>query len=68
MAAPEGIANLDVVVDSARVYVTGEGNIGTSAFLTVVAYDRATGTRSWRTDANPPTGLAYGTRIALGPD
>lgn len=68
VAAPEGIANLDVVVDSARVYVTGEGNIGTSAFLTVVAYDRATGTRLWRTDANPPTGLAYGTRIALAPD
>ena len=68
VAAPEGIANLDVVVDSARVYVTGEGNIGTSGFLTVVAYDRATGTRLWRTDANPPTGLAYGTRIALAPD
>ncbi len=68
VAAPEGIANLDVVVDAARVYVTGEGNIGTSEFLTVVAYDRATGTRLWRTDANPPTGLAYGTRIALTPD
>ena len=68
VAAPEGIANLDVVVDAARVYVTGEGNIGTSGFLTVVAYDRATGTRLWRTDANPPTGLAYGTRIALAPD
>ena len=68
VAAPEGIANLDVVVDAARVYVTGEGNIGTSEFLTVVAYDRATGTRLWRTDANPPTCLAYGTRIALTPD
>ena len=68
VAAPEGIANLDVVVDATRVYVTGEGNIGTSGFLTVVAYDRATGTRLWRTDANPPTCCAYGTRIALAPD
>jgi hypothetical protein len=68
VAAPEGIANLDVVVDAARVYVTGQGNVGTSWFLTVVAYDRATGTRLWRRDANPPTGLAYGTRIALAPD
>ncbi len=68
VAAPEGIANLDVVVDSARVYVTGQGNIGTSGFMTVIAYDRATGTRLWRSDVNPPTCCAYGTRIALAPD
>ena len=68
VAAAEGIANLDVVVDATRVYVTGEGNVGTSGFLTVVAYDRATGARLWRTDANPPTCCAYATRIALAPD
>jgi PKD repeat protein len=55
-------------VDTTRVYVTGEGNIGTSAFLTVVAYDRATGSRLWRTNANPPTCCAIGQRIALAPD
>ena len=68
VAASEGIANLDVVVDATRVYVTGEGNVGTSGFLTVVAYDRATGTRLWRTDANPPTCCAYASRIAMAPD
>ena len=68
VAAPEGIANLDVVVDATRVYVTGEGNVGTSGFLTVVAYDRATGARLWRTDANPPACCAYATRIAKAPD
>ncbi|CAN5607109.1 hypothetical protein BH10ACI3_BH10ACI3_00350 [soil metagenome] len=68
VSAPEGIANLDVVVDATRVYVTGEGNVGTSGFLTVVAYDRATGARLWRTDANPPVCCAYATRIAKAPD
>ena len=48
--------------------MTGEGNVGTSGFLTVVAYDRATGARLWRTDANPQTCCAYATRIALAPD
>ena len=66
--APEGTAALDVVVDANRVYVTGQGNVGTSGFLTVIAYDRATGTRLWRTDANPPTCCAYGSRIALASD
>ncbi|MBL0125841.1 MAG: hypothetical protein IPP88_25365 [Betaproteobacteria bacterium] len=37
-------------------------------FLTVVAYDRATGARLWRTDTNAPTGTASGSRIALAPD
>jgi len=69
VAAPEGIAALDVVMDASRVYVTGEGNNGTYAVLTVIAYDRATGTRLWRTDSTP-TGLSqtYGLRIALAPD
>jgi len=68
VAAAEGTAARDVVVDATRVYVTGQGNVGTSGFLTVVAYDRATGTRLWRTDANPPTCCAYASRIALAPD
>jgi hypothetical protein len=68
VAAAEGIAARDVVVDATRVYVTGQGNIGINGFLTVVAYDRATGVRLWRTDANPATCCAIGERIALAPD
>jgi hypothetical protein len=68
VTAAEGIAARDVVVDATRVYVTGEGNVGVNGFLTVVAYDRATGARLWRTDANPPTCCAIGLRIALAPD
>lgn len=52
-AASEGTAARDVVVDASRVYVAGQGNVGISAFLTVVAYDRATGARLWRTDRKP---------------
>ena len=68
VAAAEGTAALDVVVDATRVYVTGQGNVGINGFLTVVAYDRATGARLWRTDANPATCCAIGLRIALAPD
>lgn len=68
VAAAEGIAARDVVVDATRVYVTGQGNEGINGFLTVVAYDRATGARLWRTDANPETCCAIGLRIALAPD
>jgi PKD repeat protein len=68
VTAAEGIAARDVVVDATRVYVAGEGNVGVNGFLTVVAYDRATGARLWRTDANPPTCCAYASRIALAPD
>ncbi len=68
VAAAEGIAALDVVVDATRVYVTGEGNVGINGFLTVVAYSRATGARLWRTDANAPTCCAIGQRIALAPN
>ena len=46
-------AALDVVIDANQVYVTGLGNVGISGFLTVVAYDRATGARLWRTDKKP---------------
>jgi PKD repeat protein len=68
VAAAEGIAALDVIMDATRVYVTGQGNVGITGFLTVVAYDRVTGARLWRTDANPPTCCAIGSRIALAPD
>ena len=67
VAAAEGIAALDVVVDATRVYVTGQGNVGINGFLTVVAYDRATGARLWRTDANPPTCCAYRGSYRPGP-
>ncbi len=68
-AASEGTAARDVVVDASRVYVTGQGNVGISAFLTVVAYDRATGARLWRTDRKPAdaTGAA-GLRMDLAPN
>jgi len=74
VAAPEGITVRDVVVDAARAYVTGEGvtDPGTPAmryWLTVVAYDRATGTRLWRTDKRPVDGFeAAGLWIAMAPD
>lgn len=68
VSAGEGTGASDVVVDATRVYVTGRGTVGTNGYLTVVAYDRASGARLWRTDANPPTGSASGGRIALAPD
>ncbi len=69
VTAPEGIAAHDVVVDSSRVYVTGEGNVGIDGFLTVVAYDRATGTRLWRTDKKPAdSGGAAGLWMDLAPN
>lgn len=70
----EGISATDVVVDNGRVYVTGQGYTGAGTpalayFLTVVAYDRATGARLWRTDKNPADGnSAAGLRIAKAPD
>lgn len=69
VAAPEGTAARDVVVDSGRVYVTGLGNVGITGYLTVIAYDRATGAKLWRTDEIPADGVsAAGLRIALAPD
>jgi PKD repeat protein len=67
--APEGTAALDAVVDGSRVYVTGQGSVGITSYLTVVAYDRATGARLWRTDkkAADSTGAA-GLRMARSPD
>jgi PKD repeat protein len=69
VAAAEGTAARDVVVDARRVYVTGQGNVGTSGLLTVVAYDRATGARLWRTDRKPAdAAFAAGLRMDLAPD
>lgn len=74
VAAPEGLAALDVVVDATRVYVTGQGVTGAGSpalayHLTVVAYDRATGARLWRTDKRPVDGnSAAGLRMAMTPD
>lgn len=69
VTAPEGLAALDVVVDATRVYVTGQGNVGITGYLTVVAYDRASGARLWRTDKKPADSPgATGLRLSLAPD
>ena len=72
--AAEGIAAIDVVVDATRVYVagqgvTGAGTPGLAYYLTVVAYDRATGGRLWRKDKKPADAYdAAGLWMALAPD
>lgn len=74
VTAPEGTTARDVVVDATRVYVTGQGATGSGTpalahWLTVVAYNRATGARLWRTDRKPADAFdAAGLRIALAPD
>ena len=69
VVASEGTAALDVVIDDAKVYVTGLGKVGINGFLTVVAYDRVTGARLWRTDKKPADGgNAAGLRMTLAPD
>jgi PKD repeat protein len=74
VTAPEGTAARDIVVDGTRVYVTGQGvtGAGTPAlayFLTVIAYDRATGARLWRRDRKPADGYdAAGLWIAMAPN
>ncbi|MCB8974029.1 MAG: hypothetical protein H6654_10765 [Ardenticatenaceae bacterium] len=74
VAASEGTAARDVVVDATRVYVTGQGvtGAGTPAItyhLTVIAYDRATGARLWRTDKKPTDGTSgAGLWLTLSPD
>jgi PKD repeat protein len=74
VTAAEGNAAIDVVVDSGRVYVAGQGvtGAGTPAiayFMTVVAYDRATGARLWRTDKKPAdANSAAGLWMAKAPD
>jgi hypothetical protein len=69
VTAAEGVAARDVVVDATRVYVTGVGNVGITGFLSVVAYDRATGARLWRTDRKPSDGTsAAGLWMSKAPD
>ena len=74
VTAAEGTAAVDVVADSASVYVTGQGVTGAGTpsmayYMTVVAYDRATGARLWRVDKKPADGgSSAGLRIALAPD
>ena len=74
VSAPEGTAARDVVADATRVYVTGQGVTGGGTpsikyWLTVVAYDRATGARLWRTDKIAADGTdGAGLRMALAPD
>lgn len=70
VTAAEGTAARDVVVSSDRVYVTGQGAVGTESYATVVAYARATGARLWRTDSRPATNSAgtAGLRIARTSD
>ncbi|MBK7932712.1 MAG: PKD domain-containing protein [Acidobacteria bacterium] len=70
----EGTAASDLVVDAERIYVAGQGTtgVGTPAitqWLTVIAYDRVTGAKIWRTDKRPSdsTGAAGG-RIARALD
>ncbi len=74
VTAAEGLFARDVVVDATRVYATGQGvtDPGTPAmkyFLTVVAHDRATGARLWRTDKKPADAYdAAGLWMAMAPD
>lgn len=73
-SAAEGTGALDVAVDGGRVYVagqgvTGAGTPGIAYHMTVVAYDRATGARLWRTDRRPADAAsAAGLRMALASD
>jgi PKD repeat protein len=69
VSAGEGIAARDVVVDATRVYVAGMGNVGITGYLSVIAYDRATGARLWRTDTKPADAVgAAGLWLTLAPD
>jgi hypothetical protein len=71
VVAAEGTAARDAVIDATRVYVVGTGGTGAgtpavTSWLTVVAYDRLTGARLWRTDTRPADATgAGGLRIAL---
>jgi outer membrane protein assembly factor BamB len=70
----DGINARDLIIDATRVYVTGEAvtDPGTPAMtrvLTVVAYDRASGARRWKTIRKPAdAGSAAGLRMVLALD
>lgn len=74
VTAAEGLGGRDVVVDASRVYVVGQGVTGAGTpqlayWLTVIAYDRFTGARLWRTDTRPDDAAnAAGLWIARAPD
>ncbi|MCC6992321.1 MAG: hypothetical protein IT181_25160, partial [Acidobacteria bacterium] len=74
VAAPEGLGGADVVVDATRVYVAGQGVTGASTpaiayHFTVIAYDRATGARLWRSDKRPADGSSGAAlRLTRAPD
>jgi PKD repeat protein len=74
VTSSEAVATRDVVVDATQVYVTGQTFTGAGTpslryFLAVIAYDRATGARRWRTDKSPADGsYAMGLRMARAPD
>ncbi len=73
VTAAEGVSARDVVVDETRAYVVGQGATGAGTpqlayWLTVVAYDRFTGARLWRTDTRPDGAHAAGLWIARAPD
>ncbi len=74
VTAAEGLGARDVVVDATRAYVVGQGATGAGTpqlayWLTVVAYDRFTGARLWRTDTRPDDGAhTSGLWIARAPD
>jgi PKD repeat protein len=74
VTAAEGLGARDVVVDATRAYVVGQGVTGGGTpqlayWLTVVAYDRLTGARLWRTDTRPDgSGPTAGLWIARAPD
>ena len=74
VTAGEGLTARDIVVDATHVYITGQGFSGAgtpalTSWLTVVAYDRVTGTRLWRRDLKPAdAGDAAGLRMVLAPD
>lgn len=71
LISTDGAVTSDVLVDDNQVYVTGLGGNGTTiTYLTVVAYDRATGTKLWRKTKLPAdsTGNGMGLRMAKAPD
>lgn len=74
VVAPEGISANDVIVDNGRVFVCGQGYTGAGTpalayFLTVVAYDQASGARLWRMDKRPAdSDNAAGLLMAKAPD
>lgn len=72
--AAEGTGARDLVMDTGRVYVTGQGATSSpnqlpKYYLSVVAYNRSNGARLWRTDRNPADGShSFGLWLARAPN